>query len=86
MITSVINGELDHVHFQEHPVFNLKVPVSCPNVPDNILNPRNTWVDKDSYDEKANNLAMAFVKNFEQYVKHSTSEIINAAPYVSISV
>ena len=86
MITAAINGELDHVHYQEHPVFNLKVPLSCPNVPDNILNPRNTWADKDSYDEKANNLAQAFVKNFEQYAMQSTEEIINAGPYVTISV
>ncbi len=86
MITAAINGELDHVHYQEHPIFNLKMPLSCPNVPDNILNPRNTWADKDSYDEKANNLAQAFVKNFEQYASQSTQEIINAGPYVTISV
>ena len=52
-----------------HPIFNLQMPVSCPNVPDNILNPRNTWADRDSYDEKANNLAAAFTKNFEQYAR-----------------
>jgi phosphoenolpyruvate carboxykinase (ATP) len=86
MITAAINSELDHVHYQEHPVFNLKMPLSCPNVPDNILNPRNTWADKDSYDEKANSLAHAFVKNFEQYAAQSTEEIINAGPYVTISV
>jgi phosphoenolpyruvate carboxykinase (ATP) len=86
MITAAINGELDHVHYQAHPVFSLQMPLTCPNVPDNILNPRNTWADKDSYDEHANNLAMAFVKNFEQYTAHSTKEIMNAAPYVTISV
>ena len=86
MIAAAINGELDHVHYREHPVFNLQVPVSCPNVPDNLLNPRSTWSDKDAYDEKANSLAMAFVKNFEQYVNHSNSEIINAGPTITISV
>lgn len=86
MITAAINGELDHVHYQGHSIFNLKMPLSCPNVPDNILNPRNTWVDKEAYDEKANNLAQAFVKNFEQYAAQSTEEIINAGPYVTISV
>jgi phosphoenolpyruvate carboxykinase (ATP) len=55
-------------------------------VPDNILNPRNTWADKDSYDEKANNLAIAFIKNFEQYVNYSNSDIINAGPRVTIAV
>ena len=62
------------------------MPMHCPNVPDNILNPRNTWADKDSYDEKANNLAMAFIKNFEQYVNHSNSDIISAGPRVTIAV
>jgi phosphoenolpyruvate carboxykinase (ATP) len=86
MINAAINGELDHVNYQEHPVFNLQMPVNCPNVPDNILNPRNTWADKYAYDEKANNLAVAFSKNFEQYAAHSTLEIVNAGPNVTISV
>jgi phosphoenolpyruvate carboxykinase (ATP) len=86
MIAAAINGELDHVHYQEHAVFNLMMPVNCPNVPDNVLNPRNTWADKEAYDEKANNLALAFVKNFERYVIDSGPEIINAGPNVTISV
>jgi len=86
MITAAINGQLDHVNYRRHPIFNLNMPVNCPNVPDNILNPRNTWADKDSYDEKANNLAMAFIKNFEQYVNHSNSDIISAGPRVTIAV
>ena len=86
MINAAINGELDHAAYQEHPVFNMQMPVNCPNVPDYILNPRNTWADKDTYDEKANNLALAFIKNFEQYAVHSDSEIVNAGPNVTISV
>jgi phosphoenolpyruvate carboxykinase (ATP) len=86
MITAAISGQLDHVHYKKHPIFNLNIPVNCPNVPDNILNPRNTWADKYSYDEKANNLAMAFIKNFEQYVNDSNSDIINAGPRVTIAV
>ncbi len=86
MIAAAINGELDHVHYEHHPVFNLKMPQSCPNVPDALLNPRNTWLDKDDYDEKANNLALAFIKNFEKYAADSTPEIINAGPNVTLSV
>jgi phosphoenolpyruvate carboxykinase (ATP) len=86
MISAAINGELDHVHYQDHPIFNLHMPLSCPNVPDNILNPRNTWADRNSYDEKANSLALSFAKNFEQYATKDNSEIINAGPNVTISV
>lgn len=86
MINAAINGELDHVNYQEHPVFNVQMPVNCPNVPDYILNPRNTWADRDAYDEKANSLAIEFIKNFEQYASLSSLEIANAGPNVTISV
>ncbi len=85
MITAAINGELGNATYQEHPVFNLQMPVSCPNVPDNILNPRNTWADQYSYDDKANTLALAFIKNFERHAMNSDSEILNASPNVTIS-
>jgi len=86
MITAALNGELDNIQYNEHPVFNLQMPVSCPNVPDQLLDPKNTWTSAENYDDKANELAIAFVKNFEQYASFSSSEIINAAPNVTISV
>jgi phosphoenolpyruvate carboxykinase (ATP) len=86
MIAAALNGELDNIHYIEHPIFNLQMPVSCPNVPDQLLDPKNTWANADNYDEKANNLAIAFVKNFEQYASFCNSDIVNAAPNVTISV
>lgn len=86
MITAAINGELDNVNYHEHPVFNLQMPVNCPNVPDIMLNPRSTWADQDAYDEQANKLAQAFIKNFERYAVYSDNEIINACPNMIISV
>ena len=86
MITAALNGELDNVLYNEHPVFNLMMPVSCPNVPDHLLDPRNTWANAENYDEKAHNLALAFIKNFEQYANLSSPEIINSGPNVTISV
>jgi phosphoenolpyruvate carboxykinase (ATP) len=86
MISAALSGELDNVNYEKHPVFNLAMPVSCPNVPDHILNPRNTWANKEEYDERANNLAVAFAKNFEQYANCSSDEILNAGPNVTISV
>jgi phosphoenolpyruvate carboxykinase (ATP) len=56
------------------------MPDSCPNVPAEVLHPRNTWADKAAYDEKANNLANQFNKNFEQYAEGSSEEILAAAP------
>ena len=57
MITAALTGELDNVDYINHPVFGLAMPTTCPNVPDEVLNPRNTWADKESYDKKANHLA-----------------------------
>ena len=82
IITAALNGDLDKVHFETTPIFSLEIPKACPNVPAEILNPRNTWADKNAYDAKANQLAAAFVKNFEQYADFANDEILAAAPKV----
>ncbi|MEI6815457.1 MAG: phosphoenolpyruvate carboxykinase (ATP) [Bacteroidota bacterium] len=83
IITAALNGELDKVHFDILPIFGLEMPKACPHVPAEILNPRNTWADKNAYDAKANQLAAAFVKNFEQYAEFANDEILSAAPKVA---
>ena len=85
MISAALNGGLDNVKYNEHPVFNLRMPQHCPNVPDHLLDPRNTWDNRDAYDEKANDLAILFIKNFEQYAPYCNAEIINAAPNVVVT-
>ena len=84
MITAILNGELDNADFTTHEVFGLHMPNSCPNVPSDILSPKNTWVDKNAYDLKANELANAFNKNFEQFADNANNEILNAAPKATI--
>jgi phosphoenolpyruvate carboxykinase (ATP) len=80
MITAALNGDLNKVEFEQHPVFGMMMPKSCPNVPDQVLNPRNTWEDKTAYDSKANDLAKQFIKNFEKYASGVSEEILAAAP------
>ena len=58
------------------------MPVDCPNVPNNVLNPKNTWDNKVEYDKKANHLAEQFNKNFEKYQSEAAREILDAAPKV----
>ncbi|MES2776291.1 MAG: phosphoenolpyruvate carboxykinase (ATP) [Bacteroidota bacterium] len=82
MITAALNGELNNAAFEAHPVFGMMMPTTCPNVPSEILNPRNTWADKDAYDELARNLAQQFIKNFEKYAAGVNDEILAAAPIV----
>ncbi|GAB3657003.1 phosphoenolpyruvate carboxykinase (ATP) [Echinicola sediminis] len=80
MISAALEGKLDKVHFEEHSVFGVAVPQSCPDVPEDILNPRDTWEDAIAYDQKAQHLAKAFVKNFEQYADYASAEILSGAP------
>ncbi len=85
MITAAMNGELDNVACVAHPVFGILMPNEVPNVPTEILVPRNTWVDKEAYDKKANELAQLFVKNFAKYADQANEEIRSAAPVVMAS-
>ena len=80
MITAVLNGKLANVGFETHNIFGLQMPNICPNVPTELLNPRNTWENKNAYDAKANELAEAFNSNFEQFVEYANDEIMAAAP------
>jgi phosphoenolpyruvate carboxykinase (ATP) len=62
------------------------MPTTCPNVPSEILIPRNTWADKAAYDATVNKLANKFVTNFEKYASQANEEILAAAPKVSEAV
>ncbi len=80
MITAALNGELDNVEFEAHPIFGMMMPKTCPNVPREILHPRFTWADREAYDETAKKLAQMFISNFEKYAAQVTDEILAAAP------
>jgi phosphoenolpyruvate carboxykinase (ATP) len=80
MIRAALAGKLDDVQFEAHPVFGVKMPTSCPDVPTEILNPRNTWVDKNAYDTQANKLAGQFNNNFKKYAEYANAEILAGAP------
>jgi phosphoenolpyruvate carboxykinase (ATP) len=82
LITAALNGELSAATFTEHPVFGLQMPDACPGVPSEILNPRNTWFDKHNYDQKANELAKAFIDNFGQFEEFANDEILKSVPKV----
>lgn len=84
LISAALNGGLDKVEYESHEVFGVAVPKSCPHVPVDILNPRNTWMDPDAYDQKANFLAGAFIKNFDKFAGLANDEILQGAPRVKV--
>ena len=67
--------------FDTHDIFNLQYPTTCPDVPSNILNPRNTWHDKDQYDFSARRLARLFINNFKKF-DPVPEEIVAAGPHL----
>jgi phosphoenolpyruvate carboxykinase (ATP) len=80
MITAALKGELDAVEFVNHDVFGIAIPQSCPEVPSEILNPRNTWENPDLYDTKAKELAQKFEENFAKFAAFANTEIVAGAP------
>lgn len=82
MITAALEGSLELVGYEPHPVFGMMMPVSCPGVPTEILNPRSTWADTAAYDAKSKDLAAQFIQNFEKYASGVTEEILQAAPKI----
>jgi phosphoenolpyruvate carboxykinase (ATP) len=76
LVNAALDGRLDKVEFVTESAFGLSIPVSCPEVPAEILNPRNAWADKEAYDKTAADLAGRFEANFKQF---DASEAIRAA-------
>lgn len=82
IIDAIHNGALDKVATVEDPTFGFAVPTSCPEVPAEMLQPRNTWSDKAAYDAQAKKVAGLFQTNFKKYEAGSSAEIRAAGPKV----
>ncbi|MCB0040615.1 MAG: phosphoenolpyruvate carboxykinase (ATP), partial [Caldilinea sp.] len=80
MVNAALDGKLDGVEFVEDPNFGVQVPASVPDVPVEVLQPRNTWADKAAYDAQAKKLAKMFQENFKQFADNVTEEIRAAGP------
>ncbi len=82
LLNSALEGKLDGIPYETDPVFGLQIPASCPDVPSEILMPRNTWKDKNTYDTQAKKLAALFKENFKEYESHVSPDILAAGPKV----
>ena len=85
MLNAALAGQLQDVEYEEDPVFGVQVPKSCPGVPEEVLQPRNTWDDKGAYDKQAAHLAKLFADNFKEYEEYVDDEVRNAGPRVEVS-
>jgi len=80
MVHAALGGSLEKVETRPDPNFKVLVPVSCPNVPAEVLNPRNTWKDAKAYDERAGEVVKLFQKNFEQFASAVDEKVKAAGP------
>jgi phosphoenolpyruvate carboxykinase (ATP) len=83
MVRAALDGQLDGVEYVTDPVFGVDVPTSCPGVPSEFLIPRNTWQDKDAYDEQAQRIARMFHDNFAKYADGVSEAVRNAGPRIA---
>jgi phosphoenolpyruvate carboxykinase (ATP) len=80
IVKAVLSGDLKNVATKPDPIFGLHIPVSCPDVPAEVLEPRTTWKDAAAYDEKARELAAMFDKNFQENAADAPDEVRKAGP------
>ena len=80
MVTAALNGCFDEVEFKHHDIFNVDFPTACPNVPDEMLDARGLWADKDAYDAQARRLAAMFQENFAKKYPNMPQSIVDAGP------
>ncbi len=85
IINAINDGSLDKSEFTAFPIFNFQIPKSCGDLPSGILNPSNSWSNKDEYRQALENLAKLFLKNFEKFSAGVSEEIKNAGPNLSDS-
>jgi phosphoenolpyruvate carboxykinase (ATP) len=79
MVRAALDGRLAQVPTAPDPNFGVLVPQNCPDVPADVLNPKNTWKDKKAYDDTARQVAQMFEKNFKQFESDVDDKVKKAA-------
>ena len=80
IIDAIHSGALAKAEYREDPIFRVQIPLTCPEVPSDLLSPRNTWKDSSAYDQTAKKLAKLFHENFKKYKEGSPADVCAAGP------
>ena len=80
LLNAALEGKLDKVKYRKDKLFGFEVPMSCPDVPENVLEPSTSWGNQDEYWKKYDALSARFIENFKLFEKGSTREVKNAGP------
>ncbi|HHH82466.1 MAG TPA: phosphoenolpyruvate carboxykinase (ATP) [Chloroflexi bacterium] len=82
MLNAALDGSLLEVEYQKDPIFGFEVPKTCPNVPDEVLNPAESWPSEAEYMDKYRQLATRFIDNFRKFAPDCPPEIGEAGPHL----
>lgn len=81
IIDAILDGSIDKAPTKQLPIFNLEIPTELPGVNPDILDPRDTYEDREVWDAKARDLAQRFIKNFEKYTDNDQGKaLVSAGP------
>ncbi len=82
LLNAALNGELLNVEYKVDPVFGFEVPLSCPQVPDNVLDPCSSWSSEEAYMKRYRSLASRFIDNFKRYAQETAPEVRASGPKI----
>ena len=82
MLTAALTGAFLDVEYTTDPVFGFQVPKTCPEVPDQVLNPASAWPSQETYTQKYQELASRFIDNFKKFADDCTPEVRAAGPKI----
>ena len=80
MLNAALEGKLNNVEYRKDKLFNFEVPLTCPDVPEDVLEPSNSWGNKDEYWQRYDALASRFIENFKLYANACSDEVKAAGP------
>ena len=80
MLNAALDGKLNDVDYNVDPIFGFEVPISCPGVPANVLDPASSWPSKEEYMKKYRSLASRFIDNFKKFAPDCPPEVVAVNP------
>ncbi|MCX6154690.1 MAG: phosphoenolpyruvate carboxykinase (ATP) [Candidatus Kapabacteria bacterium] len=80
LLNAALEGKLDNIEYRKDKIFGFEIPLTCPEVPEDVLDPANAWGNKDEYWKKYDALAARYIDNFKLYSKGCRQEVIDAGP------
>jgi phosphoenolpyruvate carboxykinase (ATP) len=80
LLNAALNGELLDVEYYKDPIFGFEVPKFCPDVPESVLYPAESWPNQEEYNKKYRQLAARFIDNFKKFAPDATPEVVASGP------